>query len=463
MTDPLLDRAAAYAKEYLAAVAERPAGAATSAAEMRAALGGPLPDRGEDPAATLEALIEHGDRGVTASQGPRFFGFVIGGSYPVATAADWLAAAWDQCAAFQVLSPAASAIEEICREWMADLLGLPAHTSMGMTTGCQMAHVTCLSVAVHHLLARRGWDVGERGLNGVPAIRVVAPEDRHATVDRTLRLLGLGTGCLRLVPCDGQARMDVDALRRELAADADAPTIVVAQAGNVATGGFDPIGAAADAAHEHGAWAHVDGAFGGYAAASPRLRHLTEGMERADSWAIDGHKTLNVPYDCGFALCAHPQSHAAAMRMAASYLVASPDDRDPADWSAESSRRARTLAVYAVLRSLGRAGVADLVERLCDRALRFAELLGAAEDAEILNDVVFNQVLVRFGDDDALTDAVIEGVQREGTCWLGGTTWRGRRALRIAVSHWATSEEDVERSVDAILRVRRALVPELRH
>ena len=445
-----LDRAAAHAKRFLEGVGERPAGARAGYDECLAALGGDLPDEPQDPGRVIDDLVAAADPGIVASQGPRFFGFVVGGSPPVATAAEWLTAAWDQVTGFTVLSPAAAAAEEVCRGWLASLLGLPRDVSFGFTTGCQMAHFSALAAARHHVLAQAGWDVEARGLSGAPPIRVVAPQERHATVDRVLRFLGLGTDALVLVPCDDQARVDVRALAREVAAGGGAPTIVIAQAGNVNTGAWDDLGAICDAAHDHGAWVHVDGAFGLWAAAAGH-HALVGGVERADSWAVDGHKTLNVPYDCGYVFCAHPEAHAAANTMAAGYLVTTEGGREGIHWSAESSRRARVFATYAVLRALGRQGVADLVTRQCALARRFADRLTAQEGVEVLNDVVLNQVLVRFGDDDARTDAVIEAVQRDGTAWMGGTTFRGRRAMRISVSHWATTQDDVDRSADVVL------------
>jgi glutamate/tyrosine decarboxylase-like PLP-dependent enzyme len=325
--------------------------------------------------------------------------------------------------------------------------------SFGFVTGCQMAHVTALAAARHEVLARVGWDVNEQGLIGAPAVHVVASEERHSTLDRALRFLGLGTSCVVPVETDAQGRLLPDALADALAG-LDGPTIVSAQAGNVNTGSFDPIEAIADAAGKAGAWLHVDGAFGLWAAAAPSLRHLVAGVDGADSWATDAHKWLNVPYDSGLAFCAHPEAHRAAMGVRASYLIHADADgpRDQLDWNPEFSRRARGFAVSTAVRSLGRSGIAELVERCCAHARRFAGTLGEAPGVEILNDVVLNQVLVRFGGDDATTHAVIEEVQRDGTCWLSGTTWHGKVAMRISVSNWSTTEEDVDRSAAAILR-----------
>jgi glutamate/tyrosine decarboxylase-like PLP-dependent enzyme len=372
-------------------------------------------------------------------------------------AADWLTSVWDQNAGLYVCGPSAAVAEEVAGAWTAELLGLPDGVSFGFVTGCQMAHVTALAAARHAVFARVGWDVNERGLIGAPAVRVVVGAERHATIDRPLRFLGFGTGCVVAVATDAQGRMVPDRLRETLAGAAG-PTIVCAQAGNVNTGSFDPFEEIADIAQDAGAWLHVDGAFGLWAAASPALRQLVAGAERADSWATDAHKWLNVPYDSGLAFCAHPEAQQAAMSVRANYLIHADDGgpRDELDWNPEFSRRARGFSVYAAIRSLGRSGVAELIERCCTHARRFGEVLAAAPNIEVLNDVVLNQVLVRFldeaGDHDARTRAVIETVQDDGTCWLSGTTWHGMGAMRLSVSNWATTSEDVERSLEAILR-----------
>jgi glutamate/tyrosine decarboxylase-like PLP-dependent enzyme len=336
-------------------------------------------------------------------------------------------------------------VEEVCRGWLAQLLGLPPHVSVGFVTGCQMAHVTALAAARHHVLARAGWDVAREGLAGAPRIRVVVGARRHVTIDRALRLLGIGAASIDVVPADEQGRMRVSELELD-----DRPTIVCGQAGEVNTGAFDDLDAIADATQAAGAWLHVDGAFGLWAAASPRLRHLVRGSERADSWATDAHKWLNVPYDSGLAFCAHPDAHRAAMGIHASYLVHAEDrrERDQMDWVPEFSRRARGFTVYAAMRSLGRSGIVELVERCCRHARRFAELLEAG-GLEILNDVVLNQVLVR------VPAEVVAHVQRDGTCWLSGTDWNGDHAMRVSVSNWRTTDADVERSAAAILAAAR--------
>jgi glutamate/tyrosine decarboxylase-like PLP-dependent enzyme len=453
---PLLEDVAARAAGFLERLPERAVAPAAGAEELREALGGPLPGGPRDPRLVVAELARAAEPGLMATPGGRFFGFVIGGSLPAALAADWLASAWDQNAGLYAAAPAASVVEEVCGEWLIELFGLPEHVSYGLVTGCQMANFTALAAARNSVLEAAGWDVETDGLVGAPPIQVIAGEERHVTVDRALRFLGLGSASLSTVPADDQGRMRADALEDALAG-ASRPAIVCAQAGNVNTGAVDPLRAICDAAHEVGAWVHVDGAFGMWAAASPTLRPLVEGMERADSWATDAHKWLNVPYDSGLVFCAHPAAHQAAMGVHASYLVHSVNrERDEMDWNPDFSRRARGFAVYAAIRSLGRTGVADLVDRCCAHARRFAEALAREPGIEVLNDVVLNQVLVRFldpgGDHDARTRAVVKAVQEDGTCWLGGTTWQGRAAMRISVSNWSTTEEDVDRSVAAILR-----------
>ena len=451
MTDrALLARAAELAADHLESVGERHAGPIAGFEELRAALGGPLPEAGVAPAQVVEELARGVAPGLVASPGPRYFGFVTGGALPAALAADWLASAWDQNAFSAVSSPAASVAEEVACGWLLELLGLPADSGVGLTTGAQMANVTGLAAARHALLARAGWDVEEQGLNGSPPLRVLAGEEAHVTLWRALRLLGIGRAQVEVVPADDQGAMRADAL----AAALDGPAIVCAQAGNVNTGAIDPLAEIAAAAREHGAWVHVDGAFGLWAAASPALAPLVVGADGADSWATDGHKWLNVPYDCGVVAVRDREAHVAAMGMTASYLVRSADAaRSNSDWVPEASRRGRGFAVYAALRSLGRSGVADLVERCCALARRLAELVEG--EAEVLNDVVLNQVLLRFGGDDAVTDDVIRRVQDDGTCWVGGTRWRGEAAMRVSVSNWSTTEADIDRTAEAILTAAR--------
>ncbi|HWL32520.1 MAG TPA: aminotransferase class V-fold PLP-dependent enzyme [Gaiellaceae bacterium] len=445
----LLDLTADYAATFHQTLGDRPVRAEATYDELVDALGGRLPEAGSEDVQVISELIAAAEPGVVGTQTGRYFGFVIGSALPAAVAADWVATAWDQNAFSVVLSPAAAAAETVAAGWLGDLLGLPAGVASGFVTGAQGANTTALAAARQRVLAQAGWDVARDGLHGAPPIRVVGGGERHVTIDRSLRLLGLGTAALELVPADGQGRMRADALRESLASS-ERPTIVCAQAGNVNTGAFDPMSEIADACEAAGAWLHVDGAFGLWAAASPRYRHLTEGCERADSWATDAHKWLNVPYDSGVVFCRHPEPHGEAMAVAASYLQRA-DGRSPSDWVPESSRRARGFAVWAALRSLGRQGVAELVDRCCDHAATFAAILGEQPDVEILNEVVLNQVLVRFGDDDEMTREVVRRVQADGTCWLGATDWQGRAAMRISVSSFRTTSDDVERSADAIL------------
>jgi glutamate/tyrosine decarboxylase-like PLP-dependent enzyme len=447
-----LRTAAEHAETFLATLDQRPVAAHADAAAVRGSLGGPLPELGEDPTTVIDALAAGAEPGLVATAGPRHFGFVIGGALPAALAADWLVSAWDQCAAFHSLSPAAAAIEEISSAWTLELLGLPGTASVGFVTGGQGANTTCLAAARHAVLAGANWNVERDGLIGAPAVRILCGEQAHATVYTSLRLLGLGAETAIRIPADDQGRMDPGELAKTLAAN-DGPTIVCAQAGNVATGAFDAFGPIADACAEHGAWLHVDGAFGLWAAAAPGTRHLTSGVDRADSWAVDAHKWLNVPYDGAMAIVANADAHVAAMSLAGPYLVADPGQRDNTNFVPESSRRARAVPVYAAIRSLGRAGVAEMIERNCSQARRMAKQLGDIPGAVVLNDVVLNQVLVRLpGGDDANRTAVA-AIQRDGTCWLGGTTWNGEYVVRVSISNWATTDEDVDRSAAAIAAV----------
>jgi glutamate/tyrosine decarboxylase-like PLP-dependent enzyme len=453
----LLEDTAGIAADYLEGIPDRPVGWTASVGELRASLGGPLPEKPSDPREVIAELAAAAEPGLVASPGGRYFGFVIGGAVPAALAADWLTSTWDQNAGLFVCGPSAAIAEEVAGAWVAELLGLPDGVSFGFVTGCQMAHVTGLAAARYSVLERVGWDVNERGLIGAPPVHVVAGAERHATVDRALRHLGLGTACIVPVRADGQGRIVPAALQEALAPLAG-PTIIVAQVGDVNTGAIDPMEEVADIAQEAGAWLHVDGAFGLWAAASPALRHLVAGVERADSWATDAHKWLNVPYDSGIVLCAHPKAHQAAMGVRAGYLVHADADgpRDELDWNPDFSRRARGFPVYAAIRSLGRSGVAELVERCCAHAQRFDEALAAMPGVEVLNEVVLNQVLVRFldedGDHDAYTRAVVSAVQEDGTCWLSGTVWHGMAAMRISICNWSTTSDDVERSLEAIVR-----------
>jgi glutamate/tyrosine decarboxylase-like PLP-dependent enzyme len=457
--DEVLERAAGLAREFLAHLAERPVGIPVRVETLRQALGGPLPDQGEDARAVLEELARGADPGIVASAGPRYFGFVTGGVLPAALGADWLTSAWDQNAWTYVASPAGSVVEEVAAGWLVDLLGLPPSTSVGFTTGATMASFSALAAARHAVLARTGYDVEQQGLAGAPEIALFAGEAVHATISAAVQMLGLGRGRIRLVATDDAGRMRPDALREALASTTG-PAIVCAQAGEVNTGSFDPLDEIAALCHEREAWLHVDGAFGLWAAASPALRHLVHGADRADSWTVDGHKWLNVPYDTGYAFVRDAAAHNAALTMGAAYYPDPGAERENYHFVPESSRRARGFPTWAALRSLGRQGVAELVERCCALAARMADALRAAEQVELLNAVVLNQVLVRFrprsGDGDAFTRDVIRRIQADGTCWLGGTRWRGRAAARVSISSASTTEADVDRSAAAILACVRA-------
>jgi glutamate/tyrosine decarboxylase-like PLP-dependent enzyme len=451
----LFATAAQEAGRFRATAGSRPVAPPVDHDALRRAFGGELQGPPRPAADVVSELISAAGPGLVATPGPRFFGFVVGGALPAASAADVLATGWDQNALNAVLSPAAMAAEACAGDWLKDLLGIPATASVGFVTGGQAANTVGLVAGRHRQLAAAGWDVERDGLAGAPPLRVVAGEERHATIDRSLRLLGLGTSSLETVATDALGALDVEDLARVLARRPAGPTIVCLQAGNVNTGACDPLRAATEVAHDHGGWVHVDGAFGLWAATSRSTRHLVDGVELADSWATDAHKWLNVPYDSGLAFCAHPDVHTAAVSYTASYLVGSagPSGRAGtgvgADFTPESSRRARGFAVWAALRELGRDGVTDLVDRCCALARRFASGL-AAGGAELGGEVVLNQVLVRFGD-DRRTDAVTAAVQAEGTCWAGGTTWRGRRWMRISVSNHTTTDSDVDLSTAAIL------------
>ena len=448
----VLDAAARLAHEHIHSLPSRPVGAAAGLDELRSRLARPLTDHGEDPRTVIENLARDVEPGLVASGGPRYFGFVIGGALPVAVAADWLTAAWDQNGGGYVASPALSVAEEVAADWVRDLLGLPRTCGVGFVTGCQMAHFTCLAAARHAVLRDAGWDVEANGLRGGPRVRVIAGEQVHVTVAVACRMLGLGAERIRLVPSDDQGRMLASELEIALG-EQEGPTIVCAQAGEVNTGAFDPFADIVEACRARGAWCHIDGAFGLWAAASSTRRGLLEGVERADSWATDAHKWLNVPYDCGIAAVADRSAHRAAMTSTSPYIPAH-EDGVPwgMDWTPEFSRRARGLPLYAALRSLGRAGVAALIDRSCEYAERLAGQLAEADGVEVLNDVVLNQVLVRFDDDDATTNAVIDRTQQDGTCWPSGSTVRGRAVMRISIVGWQTTADDIDRSADAILR-----------
>ena len=443
----VMREASTRALRYLEGLDERPVAPRPEAVARLRELDIPLPEAGTDPVETLAELDRHA--GATmAMNGPRFFGFVIGGSLPAALAANWLAGAWDQNAGLVASSPLAAQLEAVALRWLVDLLGLPEGTGAGFVTGATMANFSCLVAARHAVLEAAGWNVEADGLFGAPPITVVVGEEAHTTLFKALGLAGFGRNRVVRVPVDDQGRMRADAFP-----DLSGPTIVCLQAGNVNTGAFDPAELIIPRTKAAGAWVHVDGAFGLWAAASPRYAQLMADYTDADSWATDAHKYLNTPYDSGLAFVRNPQVLRAAMAVTASYLPASAS-REPSDYTPELSRRARGVEVWAALHSLGREGVAELVERTCRHALRFAEGLRAA-GYEILNEVVLNQVLVSFGD-AATTTRVIAGIQHDGVCWAGGTLWQGKTAMRISISSWRTTDADVERSLEAMIRVARA-------
>lgn len=461
--DAVLDAATNAASAYLASLPARRVFPVVSAAEVRTALEGALTDEGLAPAEVVADLARAVEPFVTSHASGRFFGFVIGGLHPAAYGAELLTATWDQNAALYAVTPGVAVIEEVAARWLLEVLGLPTDAGVGFVTGGQMANFTCLAAARDEVLRDAGWNVRADGLRGAPPLNIVVKSGRHSTVVRALRFLGLGEDTAVEVACDDQDRMRVDELRGTLAG-MQGPTIVCVEAGNINTGAFDAFPGVADAIEEHRArghptWTHVDGAVGLLAAASRDRRFLTDGIRRMDSWSTDGHKLLNVAYDCGIAICRRQSAFHATTSIRASYLVQSDGDvRDPMDWTPEFSRRARGVGVYATLRSLGRHGVADLVDRTARLARRFAHGLEAGGDAMVVNDVVFNQVLVRWlapadRDPDEHNDAVTAAIQADGTAFVSGTTWRGHRLMRISVCDWATDDDDVDRSLAAMLAV----------
>ncbi len=441
-----LDRAHRHTESWLSSLTGRPVPPQATIEEVTRALGTDLPEGGTDPAAVVDLLAGACEPGLTAMPSGRFFGFVVGGTHPAALAADWLVSAWDQNCGLRRVTPAHSAVEDVASRWLLDLLGLPGESAVGFVTGATMANFTGLAAGRDAVLRRAGWDVTEQGLNGGPRVRVLVGAERHDTVDLALRYLGLGAP--EEVAVDGQGRLRADALAAALDDSLGEPTVVVLQAGNVHSGAFDPFAETIAAAHEHGAWVHVDGAFGLWAAASPTLRHLVTGAEAADSWATDAHKTLNVPYDCGLVVVRDPAALRAAMGMHGAYLIHD-DLGEPFDKVPELSRRGRAFPVWAVLRSLGRSGVAELVERLCRHAAAFAAGLSAIPVVTVLNDVVFTQVCASLGSDEQ-TEEVVRRLLEDGTTWMTGSTWQGQSVLRISVSSWATTDDDVRVSLDAV-------------
>ena len=428
---------------------------------LRAQLDRPLSDEGMPPDQVIAELLRDVEGGIMGSSGGRFFGWVIGGTVEAALAADWLASAWDQNSVTYQSGPAAAVVEEIAGRWLKEILRLPSAASFAFVTGCQMAHATCLAAARHGLLARRGWDVEQQGLSGAPPIRILTSTEVHGTVERAVRYLGFGSANIVRLPVADRGRLRPTALSAEIAEHPDAPSIVVLQAADLNIGAYDSYAELIPIARKHGAWVHIDGAFGLWAAASPRFRHLLAGAEQADSWATDGHKWLNVPYDSGYAFVAHPDDHRAAMSYRPPYIAFDEQGRDEMDWTPEWSRRARGFATYAAIRQLGRNGIAGMIDACCDRARELVRGIGALPGAEVLWEPVVNQGLVRFldptgGDHDRRTEEVVERIVASGEAFFQPTTWRGKRAMRISVCNWQTTQEDVKRVVRAVEQASKA-------
>ena len=458
----LLDRTRRHALEFLNGLDRRPVHPTATLKELRCRLGAPLEDRGRDAAQVIDDLVIATSGGHLGSASGRSFAWVMGGALPSALAADWLVSTWDNNAAMYVSAPAAAVAEEVAGQWVKDILGLPAGASFAFTTGCQMAHATCLAAARHALLSERGWNVERDGLFDAPRIRVLANENRHGSLTRALRLLGFGSNCVEPLATDADSRVEPATLMAALQQNSAAPTIVVLNAADLNIGAFDAFGELIPLAKASGAWVHVDGAFGLWARASARRRSLVDGVERADSWATDAHKWLNTPQDIGIAIVADPAAHKAAMDISAAYLAADDHARDPLDWTPEWSRRARGFPVYAALRELGREGTGHLIDRCCEHAGQLVLGLGALPGVEVVALPTLNQGLVRFpdhrpdaaaSDHDARTDRMIEAINCEGTAFFSGTIWKHRRAMRISVVNWRTTNEDVERTVRAVATV----------
>ena len=444
----LLNKSSEFAIRYLEEITDRKVAPSAKAIDDLERFREPFPARPSNPEEVIGMMDEIGSPATMAMAGPRFFGFVIGGSLPVSLAANWLAAAWDQNSALYQLTPATAILEEVALEWLIDLFSLPACCGGAFVTGATVANFSGLAAARHHVLKKMDWNVEADGLFGAPPITVIVSEESHPTLFKSLGMLGLGRNRVIRIPVDDQGRMRTSAIPV-----ISGPTIVCAQAGNVNTGAFDPIGEICDLAQNAGAWVHVDGAFGLWAMTTSTHSSLSSGIEKADSWATDAHKWLNVPYDCGITLVRHPHALQAAMAITAEYLPTVSDYRNPSDFTPELSRRARGIEVWASLRHLGRQGIADMIEQCCRHARRFAEELSLA-GYDILNDVVLNQVLVSFGKPE-VTLKIIERLQQDGVCWCGSTVWQKHTAMRISVSSWATRDEDVDMSLESILRIAR--------
>jgi glutamate/tyrosine decarboxylase-like PLP-dependent enzyme len=454
---PALQRAIHHASAWIDGLETRPVASVTDLATMRARIGIPLPERGTDPAQVIDDLVTMTEGGHLGSASGRFFAWVIGGSLSSALAADWLTGTWDQNAALYACAPAAAVVEEVAGTWIKELLGLPRDASFALTSGCQLAHFTCLAAARHAVLARAGWDVGVEGLSGAPQISVLVNEESHGSITRAVRFLGLGSRHLHALPADSKGRIAPSTLQRALA-EHRGPTIVVLDAADLNIAAMDPFAELIPLAHAAGAWVHIDGAFGLIARVSRARRHLLAGVEMADSWATDGHKWLNVPFDCGIALVREREAHRAAMTVSASYITVESAARDQIDWNPEWSRRSRGFALYAALRELGRSGLEALVDRCCAHCHAIVSGIGALDGAEVVWEPSLNQGLVRFldrrpgaseADHDGRTDAVIAAINATGEAFFSGTTWRGRRAMRVSVVNWRTTEQDVARAIAA--------------
>lgn len=459
----VLEETLHYALRYLENLDSEPVAPRAVLADLRRRFGRPLPQLGLPADQVISELVKETAGGLVGSAGGRFFGWVIGGSVPASLAADWLTSTWDQNAALYAAGPAEAVIEEVCGAWLKELLGLPATASFALVTGCQMAHVTCLAAARTAILSKHGWDVERQGLTGAPRIRILTGDQKHGTIDRAVRILGLGTEAIMNLPVDVDGCLKSDTLAKALDECVNDLTIVVLQAGDLNIGAFDHFSDLIPLAHQHSAWVHIDGAFGLWAATSPAHAPLLKGVNLADSWATDGHKWLNVPFDCGYAFVAHPKDHRAATSYRASYLTHDQEARDQMDWTPEWSRRGRGVATYAAIRQLARNGIADLVERTCRFAHALVTRVGALPGVELVWEPQINQGLVRFldtkpgateTDHDRRTDAIIDAILKSGEAFFGGTTWRGKRCMRVSVCNWQTDDKDVDRAVKA---VRRAL------
>ncbi|MEN8145517.1 MAG: pyridoxal-dependent decarboxylase [Gemmatimonadota bacterium] len=457
-----LERAHARSVAFQESLPERPQHVTATLSELREAIGGPTPEAGSPSDEVIDRLADAVEPGLMGMAGPRFFGWVIGASHPAGIAADWLTSAWGQNAGLYTVTPAAAVVEEVAAGWLLDILQLQPECSVGFVTGATLANFTCLAAARGEILRQAGWDVEADGLFGAPPVHVYVGRDAHTTVFSALQYLGMGRERVIAIGTDDEGRMDAEALDIAMARHGG-PAIVVTQAGQINTGAFDPVGVVSDIAHRHGAWVHVDGAFGLWARACPARAHLAEGVDSADSWATDGHKWLQTPYDCGYAIVRHPEAHRRAMAIGASYLqTAAGGAFEPRDYVPELSRRARGFATWAVLQALGREGIASLVDGHCTLAQRMAERLADEPGVRVVNRVELNQVIVQFGDGDpadrdAATDAVIAGVQREGACCLAGAEWHGQRVMRISVISWPTAEADIDLCAESILAAWRAV------